>query len=159
MKPLLAATLILMLTGCASGESATKLQFQQVQLTKSAEVLTSAPETRPEYILDSRAEIEIEDQSGDGRSVAVEYARVERGAAFLVILNQAGQILGSAPIDPQSQPVTVVLTSTLSKSQELLAQLRWDDGDGVLNMDTDLILVEEHEDDVAEDFWYEVTDG
>lgn len=159
MKPVLAASLILMLTGCASVENPTTLQFDQVQLTKSAEVLTAEPEARPKYILDSRAEIEIEDQSGDGASVAVEFARVERGAAFLVILNQAGQILGSAPIDPQSQPVTVVLTSPLAKSQELSAQLRWDDGDGVLNLDTDPILVEEHEDDVAEDFWYEVTGG
>lgn len=159
MKPVLAATLILMLTGCASVESATTLQFEQVQLTKSAEILTSEPQARPEYILDSRAEIEIEDQSGAGRSVAVEFARVERGAAFLVILNQSGEILGSAPIDPQSQPVTVVLTSPLTTSQELSAQLRWDDGDGVLNLDSDPILVEEHEDDVAEDFWYEVTGG
>ena len=159
MKRVLTAFLILTLSGCANVDGETTLQFDQVRLTPSAEVTTAAPELRPEYILDSRAEIEIEDQTGYGTSVAIEFARVERGAAFLVILDQTGQILGSAPIDPQSQPVNVMLTVPLVKSQKLMAQLYFDDGDGVLDINNDPILVEEHEDDIAESFWYEVAVG
>jgi hypothetical protein len=40
-----------------------------------------------------------------------------------------------------------------------MAQLYFDDGDGVLDINNDPILVEEHEDDIAESFWYEVAVG
>jgi hypothetical protein len=161
MKPAVALLSLFLLAGCTTLTPTEELNFDQIELTESSAGSSVEPSSNalPEYVLDSKAEIEIEDQSGDGKSVKIKFARVERGSAFLVIANSSGELLGFAPIDPQSQPLTILLDGPITSSQELLAQLRWDNGDGKLDLNEDPILVEEYEYELAEDFWYEVANG
>jgi hypothetical protein len=153
--------LLLSLTGCSVEQPATNLGFQSIELgsTGAAAEPTTQPNTTPEYVLDPGIEIEIEDQQGDGRSVQVEYARVGRGDAFLVISNEQGEILGHSPIDPHTQVLAVSFYKPLASSQVLNASLRWDDGDGVLNPEADAVMLEQRGEDAEEDFYYEVRNG
>lgn len=108
-------------------------------------------------VSDSFAELEIEDQLGDGESVQVEEVRLSLGDGFLVIVDRARTILGYAVVTPDSQPVVVKLTKKLSSSQELDAILYLDNGDGEFSPETDSQILDEESEIVSEDFQYRLT--
>ena len=160
---------IAFLAGCTQSLPENQLDFDVVDLGSSAtessiskpggETETNEPESEPgqEYAVDKNAEIDIEDQLGDGKIVAIEEIRVGRSSAFLVIYNQEGLVLGKSLVSPQSQPVNIKLQIPLVASAQLEAVLYLDNGDGSLNLSEDLPLVDNEGELVHEDFSYQVT--
>lgn len=110
-----------------------------------------------EYAQDRYAEIEIDDQSGDGTSVRISEIQIAGSNSFLVIYNKNGVVLGSALVTAQSQPVQVRLDQPLESSQELEAALYLDNGDGIFRLNEDLPILDEERDLVHEDFYYQVS--
>jgi len=110
-----------------------------------------------ECAFDPKAEIEIEDQSGDGTRIALDEIHVGRIIAFLVIYNLKGEVLATALVTSLSQPVNIALQTPITSSQELQAVLYLDDGDGKFELSQDLPLIGEENELVHEDFSYRVT--
>lgn len=110
-------------------------------------VLRDAP-----TVVDETAEIDVEDQRGDGTAVRVDEVRFASGSALVGIYGAGLDLLGWAPVQSGVQPVTIQLTRAVGSSQELIAVLHLDDGDGLLSRG-DSVLVEEGE-QVSEDFDY-----
>ena len=159
---LLATTL---LAGCSSLPPENQLNFKVVELrgdqvanTKEDETETPATESDStvHFAVDRSAEIEIEDQIGNGELILIEEIRVGRANSFLVIYDSTGTVLSANLVSPQSQPVTVRLDRPLSKSAKLEAVLYLDDGDGEFNLDKDSPLVDAENEIVHEDFDYTV---
>ena len=163
----------LMLSGCAAGPSGPTLEFESVDLLaptdaesegsqneQTSEPVQSEPadeEVRPESAIDRFAEIEIEDQSGDGISVLIDEIQISAGNAFLVIYDSSGMVLGSTLVTPQSQPVRLRLDLPIETSQELEAALYLDDGDGKLSINDDIPIYDDERELVHEDFYYRVS--
>lgn len=110
-------------------------------------VLRDAP-----TVVDDTAEIDVEDQRGDGSSVRVDEVRFSTGTGIVGIYDAGLKLLGWSVVKSGVKPVTVELDRTLGSSQELLAVLHRDDGDGQLGSG-DPVVVEEGE-QVSEDFDY-----
>jgi hypothetical protein len=156
MKRLSILAVVLVLSGCAGQDPDRVVNFESISLGDAATSQTQSPTTEPEFIIDSNAEIEIEDQEGSGQSVLIEEISVGREGTFLVIYDDSGLVLGSTLVSPQSQPVTLALNVALSESQELQAALYLDDGDGVFDLTLDLPIFDYEGELVHEDFDYEL---
>jgi hypothetical protein len=87
--------------------------------------------------VDTDADVEVEDQQGDGRSVRIERAVVGRGSGHVAIFATDGTLLGSAEVTRTVSPVTVRLDTPITASGEFVAVLFADDGDGVLDLAVD----------------------
>jgi hypothetical protein len=128
--------------------------------TAGAPVSPSAPTTMPPgaaaggTVVDALAELEVEDQRGDGTGVRVSFARLSSGAGHVAITTRDGQLLGSAPVTQGAQPVTIPLSPRVTASGELLAVLHGDDGDGRFDATTDPVVVDDDGEREAEDFDY-----
>lgn len=103
---------------------------------------------------DPGASVEVDDQSGDGRSVVVREVRLSGGPGWVVIRtdddDDDGRVLGAAAVQPgRSGPVTVTLTEPVpgSGDDDLTAVLHLDDGDGVFDERTDPAVLDEDDDD------------
>lgn len=104
-------------------------------------------------LADELADLDVEDQRGDGRSVLVDEARSGQAVTLIGIYDAGQNLLGSDEVRSGSQPVTVELDRPITSSQELFAVLHADsNGNGKLDAD-DAVLVEEGE-QVTEDFDY-----
>ena len=157
MKRLLALTLLLPLAGCGAQAPDQLVEFEQITLGSSEPAPISTPTNQEvSFVVDASAEIEIEDQRGDGRSVEIEEIRVGRDGTFLVIYDRTGLVLTSTPVSPQSQPVNVELEVLVESSQELEAALYLDNGDGEFSLVTDSPLVDDEGEIIHEDFYYEL---
>lgn len=106
-------------------------------------------------VVDPRAEIEVEDQRGDGRSVAVRTARLSIGGGHVAVFDRNRTLLGSAQVPASGGPTTVAL-STAVGSGELIAVLYGDDGDGRFDPNTDPRVLDEENESETEDFDYRV---
>lgn len=167
----MALVAVVLLSGCSQSLPENKLDFAVVDLGSGSSSSTAAQpnedseageiesesESEQEYAVDKNAEIDIEDQSGDGKVIAIEEIRVGRSSAFLVIYNQVGVVLGKSLVSPQSQPVNIALQVPLTESAKLEAVLYLDNGDGVLNLSEDLPLIDHEGELVHEDFSYKVS--
>jgi hypothetical protein len=126
--------------------------------TAGAPVSPSTPTTAPGAaagtVVDALAELEVEDQRGDGAGVRVSFARLSSGAGHVAITTRDGQLLGSAPVTQGAQPVTIPLSPRVTASGELLAVLHGDDGDGRFDATTDPVVVDDDGEREAEDFDY-----
>ena len=111
----------------------------------------------PTYARDRYAEIDIEDQTGDGSSISIDEIEISGGNSFLVIYDSTGLVLASALVTAQSQPVTIKLDYPLASSQELEAALYLDDGDGEFSLASDFPILDDEEELVHEDFYYRLT--
>lgn len=105
---------------------------------------------------DSVADVEVDDQFGDGRAVSVTSVLLGKGPAWLVITDLGGNVVGLEEVSPRTQPVTVKLQPPLAVSQELVATLHLDDGDGTFDTQRDRPMVDEEGEQVSEDFDYVV---
>lgn len=145
------------LSGCSAQPEQTK-DLQAIQLVSpnpSALIEPDLPESESNSpVTDSFAELEIEDQSGNGLIVEIEEVKLSLGLAFLVITKLDGTFLGYSTATPDSQPVKVFLTSELTSSQELVGMLFLDNGDGAFSTETDSRIQEEESEFVEEDFYY-----
>jgi hypothetical protein len=180
MKKLIALVPILVLSGCVGAPSEPELQFDSIALGDTGSVATAQPSSSAaaaeepqasqepsaspsesesssdEYAQDRYAEIDIEDQSGDGVMVQIEEIQISGSNSFLVIYDNSGLVLASALVTPQSQPVTIKLQVPITKSQELEAVLYLDDGDGVFDLNKDFPILDDEQELVHEDFYYRV---
>lgn len=105
---------------------------------------------------DSIADLEVDDQVGTGTEVTVTSVMLGRGPAWLVVSDLGGNVLGTKKVSPRTQPVTVTLQPPVAVSQELIATLYLDDGDGRFDAKRDTPMVDEEGETVSEDFDYVV---
>ena len=149
----------LSVSGCsATGPGQANRDLDPIILaTPSNPPATSEPEESEDSSRDRWVEIDIDDQSGDGKTVVIESLEVSR-VSFLVIFDREGSVLAAAEVSPQSQPVSITLDKSLSFSQELLARLYKDDGDGVFDINLDMVLVDDENEIAEEDFEYRLQD-
>ncbi len=122
----------------------------------SEESQSGSPTSANEYVIDY-AELEIEDQSGDGTTIAVDEVRTSLASGLIVITNRSGSVLGVAKVSANSTPVSISLSTPITSSQELYAQLFSDNGNGAYDS-SDLVVYESLEDrePITEDFDYVV---
>lgn len=104
-------------------------------------------------VVDESADLDVEDQVGDGRQVRLDGVRPGRAAGFVAIYDAGWTLLGTTSVAPGVQPVSLSLTAPVRSSQELLAVLHRDDGDGTFDAATDPVVVADAE-PVSEDFDY-----
>lgn len=104
-------------------------------------------------VVDESADLDVEDQVGDGGQVRLDGVRAGSAAGFVAVYDAGWTLLGSTSVAPGVQPVTLTLTQPVRSSQELLAVLHRDDGDGTFDAATDPVVVADGE-PVAEDFDY-----
>lgn len=176
MRRFLILTAVALLTGCASDASAPDVGFSAVQLgtnTQNPETLEVdgdsggvstdvGPADQPvesgsESAIDRYAEIEIEDQIGDGQSVLVDEIHISVGNCFLVFTDSTGAVIASTLVTTQSQPVVVKLESPVKQSQWIDAELHLDNGDGKFDPEQDVPLVDDEGEPVDEDFFYRLS--
>jgi uncharacterized protein (DUF736 family) len=110
-------------------------------------------------VVDTTAEVDVEDQVGDGRTVRVDEVRAGAGPGFVVIHDAGRVVLGWAPVSTGVRTVAVELDTPVRAGQQLVAALFRDDGDGAFEPQDDRLVVEEDDDSpagepVAEDFDY-----
>jgi hypothetical protein len=104
-------------------------------------------------VVDESADLDVEDQVGDGRQVRLDRVRAGSAAGFVTVYDAGWILLGTTPVTPGVQPVTMILTQPVRSSQELVAVLHRDDGDGTFDSATDPVVLADAE-PVAEDFDY-----
>ena len=152
-------TVVFLLAGCASAPPRTIDEIPKITLgTQSSQApeLSEVPDSDQDYARDPKAEIEIEDQQGDGHLIEMHEIHVGRSSAFLVIYDQAGTVLVTTLLSQLSQPVSIALDSPILNSQKLRAELYLDDGDGIFKLTQDLPLIGENGKVVAGEFEYRV---
>lgn len=177
MKRIAISLLVLALAGCVSqteqppvpasielGDNSpsfnsepTEAEPENPSSSESGQGSDSTSESLQDMVID-KAELEIEDQSGDGSSVRILEIETTLASGFVVIFDGAGEVLGSAAVSSRAQPVTIELTKKVTQSSELIAGLFADNGNGVFDP-SDLPVYEQEEDGlekIEEDFDYEV---
>lgn len=105
-------------------------------------------------VTDARADLDIDDQSGDGRTVIIEAVDTDLPAVHIVIETRDGQILGSDLRTGGLQPVTLRLNQSVPEPMELMGRILVDDGDGILEIEIDRPVVDAEGEQVAENFDY-----
>lgn len=103
---------------------------------------------------DPRADLDIDDQNGNGQSVIIDAVRVTRDNAHIVILDVQGTVLGSVPVLPGVQIVQVELSTPITRSGEYFGQLVLQQGDEVIDMTAVEPLIDDEGEIVDEDFEY-----
>ncbi len=102
-------------------------------------------------VADERAELDVEDQRGDGRSIVIEEVDFSGAEALVAIFDAGGNVIGSLVVPSGTHAGIITLDRRVESSQRLLAALFRDaNGNGVID-DSDPVLAEEGE-PVIEDF-------
>lgn len=143
------------MSGCSDGGSeAVPIDSAPIVIGDSSR--PSPPPATEEVIpaFDPRAELDIEDQVGDGRSVVIDSVRVTRDNVYLVILDERGAILGTKALLPGVQPVKMELQRSVDSSGYLFGLLVIDNGDERIDPKTDIPLLDDDGEIVEEDFEY-----
>lgn len=148
----------LVIAGCSSSATPTT---ETSAPTDAIELSSQAPVPPPPQqdglvAPDPFADVEVDDQFGNGNEVAVTSVFLSRGPAVLVISDMTGQVLGTKKVTPRTQPVSVQLDRPVTVSQELLATLYLDNGNGSFNPQKDTPMIDDEGEPVSEDFDYVV---
>jgi hypothetical protein len=109
----------------------------------------------PGVFRDDDAELDVEDQSGDGSSVRVEEVQLSRTDGFLAIFTEDGDtLLGHAAVErsDDERPLEVPLDQPLTETARLVAVLHADDGDGTFDPSSDPRVTDDDDDDDDDDF-------
>lgn len=151
----IAALAALVTAGCAGGDTsgASAASDPGITLATAGPAPAPSPSSEeptthptPAGAIDPRADLDIDDQRGDGTRVVIESLSTSMADVSLVILDDDGTTIASIPVTPGVQPVSITLTSPLSRSQELRGMLEAPGGTG--------ILVDDEGEAVEEDFDY-----
>ena len=148
-----AGCLILLVTGCAGGISSGQQSTQESGIVLGSGTTLDTPGASPgnpsttsrgpgPSAADPLADLDIDDQRGDGTRVVVESLSASRQGVMLVLLDEKGRTVAEIPVTPGVQPVTIPLDPPLARSQELRGMLMAADGSGIL-VDSDGEAVEE----------------
>lgn len=108
-------------------------------------------------VTDPLADLDIDDQVGDGRSVVIESVDTDLPAVHIVIETREGIVLGSDLRTAGLQPVTLSLDQPVPEPTELVGRMLADDGDGILDVGADRPVIDDEGEQVAEDFDYVFT--
>ena len=147
----------LALAGCAETTSP-NLDIPPVELRGDWTPTPPASSTiDPGTLNDAFAELELEDQSGDGSRVQVEEIRIGFDIGFIGIFDLEGNLMGYAKVTSQSQPVSVSLDTPVVASMELLGKLYADNGDGKFDPATDPAVLDDDREMVFEAFDYRLS--
>jgi hypothetical protein len=109
----------------------------------------------PGVFRDDDAELDVEDQSGDGSSVRVEEVQLSRTDGFLAIFTEDGDtLLGHAAVgrSDDERSLEVPLDQPLTETARLVAVLHADDGDGAFDPSSDPRVTDDDDDDDDDDF-------
>jgi len=153
----LAVVLPLLVAGCSSGSpepAGTAVPAGEGAIELPVEA--SLPTTTTPSATDPVADLEVDDQVGNGTEVAVTSVLLSREPALLVITDMTGQVLGVKQVSTRSQPTQVRLQTPVTVSQELDAALYLDNGNGTFNPAKDIPMLDEENEPVSEDFDYVV---
>lgn len=161
--------LALVLGGCSAGQQEQAVEAPVTLATASPTAVEPSIEPVPvnelavadddalppgaRSVVDESADLDVEDQVGDGRQVRLDGVRAGSAAGFVAVYDAGWTLLGTTSVAPGVQPVTLTLTQSVRSSQELLAVLHRDDGDGTFDASTDPVVIADGE-PVAEDFDY-----
>jgi hypothetical protein len=113
----------------------------------------------PSSVTDPLADLDIDDQVGDGRNVVIESVDTDLPAVHIVIETREGLVLGSDLRTAGLQPVTLRLDQPVPEPTELVGRMLADDGDGILEIGADRPVIDDEGEQVAEDFDYVFTQG
>lgn len=108
-------------------------------------------------VTDLLADLDIDDQVGDGRSVVIESVDTDLPVVHIVIETRDGQVLGSDLRTAGLQPVTLRLDQPVPGPAKLVGRMLADDGDGILEIGADRPVIDEEGEQVAENFDYVFT--
>ena len=108
-------------------------------------------------VTDPLADLDIDDQVGNGRSVVIEAVDTDLPAVYIVIETRDGLVLGSDMRTAGLQPVTLRLNEPVPEPMELVGRMLADDGDGILELGADRPVIDDEGEQVAEDFDYVFT--
>lgn len=145
------------LSGCGADTTSTEpIDPAPIVIGGSPRVASPDVDPRTVAAYDPRADLDIEDQYGDGRSVVIDSVRVTRDNVYLVILDGRGSLMGSTRITPGVQPVRIDLDRQIESSGDFYGLLVLDDGDGGIDLVADRPLLDDDDDDdiIEEDFEY-----
>jgi hypothetical protein len=104
----------------------------------------------PGVFRDDDAELDVEDQSGDGSSVRVEEVQLSRTDGFVAIFTEDGDtLLGHAAVErsDDERSLSVPLDQPLTETSRLVAVLHADDGDGTFDAASDPRVTDDDDDD------------
>lgn len=149
---------VLVLTSCSPSQAENR-ELKPIKLSPSAssEVSSDNDSRLRGEISDGFAELEIEDQVGDGSAVEIDEAKIGFEQGFIVISDHAGSIFGIVEINRHSIPVQVQLDYRVDSSQELYGQLFADNGDGKFNIKSDFQVIDHERELVIENFDYKLS--
>lgn len=147
---------LLALSGCSTQPQAPLVNFDRVELGNPTQSESVSAPAADGFVVDSAASIHIDDQFGDGKSVAIEELRVGRSGTFLVIYDGSGLVIATQMVSPQSQPVNIPLDKNLDQTQKLQAALYLDNGDSVFDLKTDTPIIDANGALVHGDFEYKM---
>ena len=144
------------LSGCGGDTTGGAAVVESAPIVIGDSPRVASPDTDPLTVMayDPRADLDIEDQSGDGSAVVIESVRVTRDNVYLVILDERGSLLGAKPVPPGVQPVQVDLDRRIDTSGDYYGLLVLDDGDGTIDPDADRPLLDDDDEIIEEDFEY-----
>ena len=124
-----------------TGSASSSASASPSSSTADPSASTSGGPSAGEASSDTGAELSVEDQSGDGRTVSVEQATTTIGTGFVAVY-RGDQLLGSLPVG--TGPLTVRLDTPVTSTGELQVVLFGDDGDGAFDGAVDPRLDEEN---------------
>ncbi|WP_300007404.1 hypothetical protein [Pseudonocardia sp.] len=159
------------LTACGSGTDTSAAPVAPVTAAQAPTATTAAsptattaasPSAAPTAapvapVSDPGAEVDADDQSGDGTTAVIREARITVGPGWLAVRSDddnGGRLLGSAAVAPgQTGPVTVTLTEPVPSGDDddLTVVLHTDDGDGVFDERLDPRVLDDDDDDQDDD--------
>ena len=151
--PLAAAAL----AGCASVADVAPegADLEPIVVTFPSSGVTPSPSAGS--VTDPLADLDIDDQVGNGRSVVIEAVDTDLPAVHIVIETRDGLVLGSDMRTAGLQPVTLRLNEPVPEPMELVGRMLADDGDGILELGADRPVIDDEGEQVAEDFDYVFT--
>lgn len=162
MKRIFSILLILILgTSCSSNtsspltlpSSALTLNGKSSSLPSPSESMSEIPSEPKKTPSDPEAEIDIDDQAGDGTSLMIDEVEFSLNSVWLVIRSKQGEIFHVELLKYGARKASIQLTTPLT-SGEYLVSLHSDDGDGDFDISKDH-MIRGHEREMArEDFDY-----
>lgn len=146
-------SLMLSVTACAGGASSHSEATSEPGIVLGSGAEGNTPRATPgdastvpgvsgASVVDPRANLDIDDQRGDGTRVVIESLFASLQGVTLVLLDEKGQAVAEVPVTPGIQPVSIGLDPRLNRSQELRGLLMAPNGRGIL-VDGDGEAVEE----------------
>lgn len=134
----------IVLDGEIKGESTTPTP-------SSSASLETEPPVKQKPVFDPSAEIEVDDQSGDGTLLEIDEVEFSLNQVWLIVRSKSGELFHSELLSYGIKKVNIQMNVPLVTGK-YIASLHNDNGDRIFDSSVDLILREEEDELVREDF-------